>query len=131
MKKFNLKEYLKNPTKEVITERGNKIRIICTNAKLKDFPIVALETLPDGTEILCSYSAVGIPKTFDISSRLIFASTNKTNEKKKKKRWINLYNNIGFLTPGTGVYSSKELAFNNRIKDSTFYKTAKIEWEED
>ena len=41
MKQFNLDEYLKNPTKKVITRDGNSVRILCTDAKGK-YPIIAL-----------------------------------------------------------------------------------------
>ena len=31
MKKFNLKEYLKNPSVKIVTRDGKPARIICTN----------------------------------------------------------------------------------------------------
>lgn len=33
MKKFDLKEYLGNPKRKVVTRNGRPIRIICTNMK--------------------------------------------------------------------------------------------------
>ena len=33
MKQFNLEEYLKDPSREIITRDGRPVRIICTNAK--------------------------------------------------------------------------------------------------
>ena len=42
MKQFNLEEYLKNPSRKVITRDGRKVsRILCTDAKGK-YPIIAL-----------------------------------------------------------------------------------------
>ena len=41
MKQFNLDEYLKNPTKKVITRDGNSVRILCTDAK-GNFPIIEI-----------------------------------------------------------------------------------------
>ena len=41
MKEFSLEEYLKNPTREVVTRDGRKVRIICTDRK-GDTPIIAL-----------------------------------------------------------------------------------------
>ena len=41
MKEFNLDEYLKDPSKKVVTRDGREVRIICTDAK-GDEPIVAL-----------------------------------------------------------------------------------------
>lgn len=42
MKQFNLKEYLENPERKIITRNGRDVRIICTNRKNEDYPIVAL-----------------------------------------------------------------------------------------
>ena len=33
MKQFNLEEYLKNPSRKVITRDGREARIICTEGK--------------------------------------------------------------------------------------------------
>ena len=40
MKKFNLEEYLANPTKKVVTRSGRNVKIHCTNF-IGLFPIVA------------------------------------------------------------------------------------------
>ena len=42
MKQFNLEEYLKNPSKKIVTRDGSPVRIICTDRKDLDAPIVAL-----------------------------------------------------------------------------------------
>ena len=41
MKEFNLTEYLKDPSKKVVTRDGRDVRIICTDEK-GDEPIIAL-----------------------------------------------------------------------------------------
>ena len=41
MKQFNLEEYLKNPSRKVVTRDGRNVRIICTNAK-GGYPVVVL-----------------------------------------------------------------------------------------
>ena len=41
MKPFSLKEYLKDPSKEVITRDGRAAKIYCTNYSSSNFPIVA------------------------------------------------------------------------------------------
>lgn len=52
MKKFNLKEYLANPDKEVITRDGNPVRIICTDREARDNqPVVALVKESDIGEV--------------------------------------------------------------------------------
>ena len=41
MKPFNLEEYLKNPSREIITRDGKDVRILCTDFNNdKDFPVV-------------------------------------------------------------------------------------------
>ena len=42
MRSFNLKEYLKNPNRKVITRAGKDVRIVCIDKTLDDHPIVAL-----------------------------------------------------------------------------------------
>ena len=42
MEQFNLEEYLKNPNRKIVTRNGNPVRIICTNRKSENRPIVAL-----------------------------------------------------------------------------------------
>lgn len=42
MEQFNLEEYLKNPNKKVVTRNGEDARIVCTDMKGTDFPIIAL-----------------------------------------------------------------------------------------
>lgn len=48
MKQFNLEEYLKNPSRKVVTRDGRKVRILCTDAK-GNYPIVALIETLDGS----------------------------------------------------------------------------------
>lgn len=45
-KQFNLEEYKKNPEQKVVTRDGRAVRIVCTDAKSNDFPIVALVSSP-------------------------------------------------------------------------------------
>ena len=42
MKRFSLEEYLKNPSKKVVTRMGRKVRIICTDREDSIYPVVAL-----------------------------------------------------------------------------------------
>ena len=54
---FNLDEYLKNPSKKVVTRSGRKVRIICKNRISSLGPIVALVN-ESGEENLVSYDIV-------------------------------------------------------------------------
>ena len=47
MKQFNLEEYLKNPSRKVVTRDGRNVRIICTDKRGTNFPIVALVECED------------------------------------------------------------------------------------
>ena len=61
MKQFNLQEYLANPSRQVVTRDGRKVRIVCTDRKgLCTKPIVALITLPNGDEIVKCFWEDGI-----------------------------------------------------------------------
>ena len=42
MKPFNLDEYLKNPSRKVTTRDGRNVRIVCTDKRGRNRPIVAL-----------------------------------------------------------------------------------------
>ena len=120
MKQFNLEEYLKNPSRKVVTRNGSKVRIICTDKK-GDCPIVALITTLDGVaEETVTYKENG--KFFGDTSYkydLFFAP-------EKHEGWVNVYR-IGGLSCGR-VFDSEEKARQNA--DDTAIATVKIEWEE-
>lgn len=51
MEQFNLEIYLKNPDQKIVTRDGRSVRIICTNRKSENCPIVALiQDTPDDFE---------------------------------------------------------------------------------
>ena len=50
MKQFDLKEYLKDPNKKVVTRDGRNARIICTDRQGGDRPILILCFESDGIE---------------------------------------------------------------------------------
>ena len=61
MKQFNLQEYLANPSRQVVTRDGRKVRIVCTDRAGSNVkPIVALITLPNGDEIVKCFWEDGI-----------------------------------------------------------------------
>ena len=64
MKPFNLKEYLANPSRKVVTREGRDVRIICTDMK-GDCPIVALIKKYDGdSEVVAAYSKNGVTNEY-------------------------------------------------------------------
>ena len=125
MKQFNLEEYLKNPSRKVVTRNGRKVkRILCTDAR-GQYPIVALvEALDDGNESAFSYTKDGrfYPNEENIYD-LFFAP-------EKHEGWINLYRGALDVIYAGCVYTSEKEA-KERIDDPQCYvATVKIEWEE-
>ena len=126
MKQFNLKEYLKDPSRQVITRNGLPVRIICTDAK-DTFPIIGLVKGYCGTEYANRFKENGehtdnyshIKSPFD----LFFAPV-------KKRGWVNLYYNVcGTVSTDTTVFPTKEFAQASR-KYQHYIDTVPVEWEE-
>ncbi len=119
MKPFNLEEYLKNPSKKTITRDGKNARIICTDKKGTEYPIVAL--IDEGREeqfFQCTKNGKSLsPYTCD----LFFAP-------EKQKGWINVYGGDGGFRGGS-IYPSKEDANKGKCLHG-YITTIKIEWEE-
>ena len=120
MKQFNLEEYLKTPSRKVVTRNGSKVRIICTDKK-GDCPIVALITTLDGVaEETVTYKENG--KFFGDSSYkydLFFAP-------EKHEGWVNVCKSQMYRC-GL-IHNSEEEAIRSRGWDAI--ATVKIEWEE-
>lgn len=70
MKQFNLNEYLKNPSRKIVTRDGHAVRILCTN-KLGEFPIVAL-IRDGGNEIVDIFTKDGDPSGYTHCSNNLF-----------------------------------------------------------
>lgn len=131
MKAFNLKEYLKNPEKKVITRDGRGVRIRCTDRRGGDCPIVALvETTTRKSENILSYredgrwNPVGAPSVDSVLD-LFFAP-------EKHEGWINIFkssNDIAFLGQSR-IFASKEDAKKDGKDCECYVATIKIEWEE-
>ena len=120
MKQFNLAEYLKNPSKKVVTRDGRSARIRCTNRIDPYFPIVALISTESGEDIV-EYTSNGLhwlgAKTdYD----LFFAP-------EKHEGWVNIY--PGPFT-GVVVYKTEEDAKHCANANAKVIATIKIEWEE-
>ena len=125
MKRFSLEEYLKNPSKEVVTRTGRKVRIICTDREDSIYPIIAL--IKDDkreSEILVSYTKDGIPADYNEAFYTLFFVP------EKKEGWLNIYHSeSGFYLRGN-PYKSKEEAESAVLGSLIYISTVKIEWEE-
>ena len=71
MKQFSLDEYLKNPSRKVVTRDGRSVRIRCTDRKSEEQPIVALvESLTEDSEYVGTYRKDGRWSTSGCASDL-------------------------------------------------------------
>ena len=126
MKQFDLKEYLKNPSRKLVTREGCSVRIICTDAKLGSTEIVGLEIDDDGTECIFTWTKEGkLFSNTDTPDDLFFAP--ETHE-----GWVNLYKwaNKDCAYYIGSIYNSKAEAENKRDTSDNYVTTIKIEWEE-
>ena len=139
MKPFNLKTYLENPSRKVITRDGRPVRIVSTNANLfspgpdaSKYPVVALIKVSSANrgkrpneEILNCYNADGniIPGRNDRSD--LFFETVKVSG------WVNIYTSkiSGEATTGS-ICKTKEEALSLIDGRDNYLDTIYIEWEE-
>ena len=84
MKPFNLEEYIKNPSRKIVTRDGKNVRIIYTNAK-GNFPIIALVETHNDTEVVLRLREDGHFYNTTKDSRDIFFAS------KKHEGWVNIY----------------------------------------
>ena len=120
MKPFNLDEYLKNPSRKVVTRDGRNVTIHCTNYN-SNFPIVAEI---EGAHLSDSFNKEG--KFYQISDSendLFFAP-------EKKEGWANIFNVDGCNHLDHKIYESKDDAVKEGKCWSFYVATVKIEWEQ-
>ena len=121
MKQFNLKEYLKNPLRKVITRDGRNVKILCTNFTKAQHIIAQIE----GNDYSTAFHKDGIfVNGFESNCDLFFAP-------EKHEGWVNVYRNSdsGHTYAGA-VYDSQEDAKKRKAFDENYVTTIKIEWEE-
>lgn len=131
MKAFNLKEYLKNPEKKVITRDGRGVRIRCTDRRGGNCPIVALvETSTRKAENILSYREDG--KWSPVDGPSVDSNLDLFFAPEKHEGWINIFkssNDIAFLGQSR-IFASKEDAKKDGKDCECYVATVKIEWEE-
>ena len=124
MKKFDLQEYLTNPSRKIVTRDGRSVRILCTDAN-GEYPIVALtiENHLRDMVLICEADGTDIRSE---NNDLFF-------DVETKHGWVNLYRlEQGFLVFGS-VFDIKEDALDELEKTDSACKyidTIQIEWEE-
>ena len=122
MKQFNLDEYLKNPSRKVITRGGYPATIVSTTFHQKNYPVVA-EVCFSSYDKKQSYSFTANGLFLDSSedSRDLFFAP------EKHEGWVNIY--PGPFT-GVVVYKTEEDAKHCANANAKVIATVKIEWEE-
>ena len=126
MEQFSLEKYLANPSRKVVTRDGRNARIICTDRRDLNFPIIALiENKLEGFEGALYYTKDGKFYINGSTDYDLFFTP------EKHEGWINVYRNsdTGHTYAGA-VYDSKEDAEKRKIIDENYVTTIKIEWEE-
>ena len=128
MKKFNLDEYLKNPTKRVVTRDGRPVKIICTNFK----------NLPGNYSIVAEIEGSGCSESFTQSGEYLIGNSSQNDlffAQEKREGWIPIFRSKYGPYPGK-IFNSKEDAEESRriyccFTDDLYLATVKVEWEED
>lgn len=127
MKPFNLKEYLANPSRKIVTRDGRNTRIICIDAYIniegKDFPIIAL--IEDRYKKEYSSPCTKYGKSLVSRADDLFFAL------EKHKGWINLYKNKdGVSWISSNYFKSKKEAEEEGKNYTCNVITIEIEWEE-
>ena len=122
MKPFNLKEYIKNPNKKVITRNGRPVRIVYTDKKGM-YPVVALIEYNNTYENVFAFTTDGRYSFVETDEKDLFFAP------EKHKGWVNIYQDFGLgIRNCRCIFDSKEEALCN--SDQKAIATVKIEWEE-
>ena len=119
MKAFNLEEYLKNPSRKVVTRDGRNVRIVCTDVKSELYPVLALVD-NWGAEICNSYTKEGRFRPGNEAYRDLFFAP------EKHEGWVNVYRDFDDMMCGS-VFATEEDA---KCNAKTAIATVRIEWEE-
>lgn len=124
MEQFSLEKYLANPSRKVVTRNGRNVRIICTDKKGYEYPIVALvENKFEEIEIAVCYTEGGKLYSNDSSNADLFFAP------EKHEGWVNVYKN---LITSTSFYCDYVFDSEEKAKEcgDDAIATVKIEWEE-
>ena len=119
MKQFNLEEYLKNPSRKVVTRTGIPVKIHCTNfATCK--PVIA------------EISGRGYSQSFTKEGRY-FGDTDDSGEvlffaPEKHEGWINVYKDGDHFYSSMDIFKTKDEA--EALSCNSCIATVKVEWEE-
>ena len=119
MKPFNLKEYLENPLRKVVTRSGKPVIIHCTNYVTH-------------RQVIAEIEGSGCSESFSREGRYYNDIDNSSNDlffaPEKHEGWVNIYRDSNNVPYCSYILTSEEDA---KIKaTSDVIATVKIEWEE-
>lgn len=125
MKQFNLQEYLKNPSRKIVTRDWRTVRIICTDFQ-SDKPIIGLvKDKEENKERAYNFSEDGrqYPTEDVVESNLdlFFVPI-------KKEGWVNIYQDNELKW--NSIFDTKEKAEEIGKSSDNYITTIKIEWEQ-
>ena len=125
MNKFNIKEYLANPSRKVVTRDGHPARILYTDAKGK-YPVVAIFDIDDEEDSVGKFQKDGMYNENEISPFDLFFAP------EKKEGFVNLYRTADG-DERLGCFRHTEEEARKEASGGNMYKhiaTVKLEWEE-
>ena len=121
MKQFNLKEYLENPSRQVITRDGRPARIICTDAKCKYHVIALVEN--NDMEYTYNFNAEGKFLDDKEDGRDLFFKPVKC------EGWVNVYMARDGSNKRTGAIYDTEEEAKQHCSICEYVGTVRVEWE--
>ena len=124
MKQFSVKDYIKDPSRNVVTRDGKPARVICTDLKHK-YPVIAALDYGYDEERIFFYDEHGrLGGVTDSACDLFFTP-------EKKMTWANLYcTELGIMFTGE-FFKTEEDALKEKVKDlGKYITTFKVQWEE-
>lgn len=122
MKPFNLKEYLENPLRKVVTRNGKPVKIHCTNYVTH-------------RQVIAEIEGSGCSESFSREGRYYNDTDNSSNDlffaPEKHEGWVNIYKEFESDSNYMGrICNSEEEAKKKTDINGIYLATIKIEWEE-
>lgn len=123
MEKFNLEKYLANPSRKLVTRDGRNARIVSTDRRYENYPIVALVQICDNypNEEVYTYTENGEFEAEKSSKWDLFFAP------EKHEGYVSIYRRVindGYFTDGIFDSEGKARERGGAIA------TVKVEWEE-
>ena len=129
MKKFDLEEFKKNPSRKVVTRDGKAVKILYTDAR-RDYSIIALVEREVGKDYLFSFLPDGTMYDNKKESVNDLFFSDEQSSKTKREGFVNIYNRDNKYITGVTIHQTEEDAKRFIFPNSGYITTIKIEWEE-